>query len=416
MLGVCGLTALHHSLGGLDGIDGLATWTPELSSPSSPLHDLLGHLDLKLPEGVSSWRIEEVFISAWTAFWTLVASVTIVESPRFLLQGKGDVSRGLSSARQIAEWNGLGAELEESLALDPQLEPLALDPQLESLAVHRVCLEDLTVAHSSRPHGNTHHTSPTQSRSYAFHASRETHSSETTILEDAAVTDNTLLSRFTLSPEGRNGTKKLEVLHLTAVLALLQFAWNLDYYTLTFSAGDLSDALLLNLCLLAAVDLPGSAASSRSCDGMGAQRTAALFVGASGCCLLALAALQSGSLTTALGDDHAAYFTALSLLGKTTSTGVFAAVFLLTAERFPVQLRAAALGLGTMFGKLGASVAPSLTAMLPLPLALGLIGATSLGASVATATLPAGRTAAAVNALDTANHKGNKNSDMHSRM
>ena len=160
------------------------------------------------------------------------------------------------------------------------------------------------------------------------------------------------------------------------------------YYALAFSAGALSDHLLLNFVLLGCCDLPGAAIASRALEGDGARATARKMILSAGALLLALAALQANTAAfdaiVGVDEAHAGVATALALLGKTASSGAFTAVYVLTTQLYPTRLAAAGLGCGSMFGKIGAALGPPLSALLPLPLSLALIGSLSLAVAAAT--------------------------------
>lgn len=85
-----------------------------------------------------------------------------------------------------------------------------------------------------------------------------------------------------------------------------------------------------------------------------------------------------------VADAHAGVATALALLGKTASSGAFTAIYVLTTQVYPTRLTAAGLGCGSMFGKIGAALGPPLSALLPLPLSLAIIGSLSLAAGTLT--------------------------------
>ena len=107
--------------------------------------------------------------------------------------------------------------------------------------------------------------------------------------------------------------------------------------------------------------------------------------------LLLAMLLQLQSADTELADPAilATFTTATALLGKTATSGAFNAVFALTSESYPTTLRAAALGCGMVFGKIGAGLAPPLLALLPAPVTMGALGVLLLGAAGASTTLDA---------------------------
>jgi hypothetical protein len=143
---------------------------------------------------------------------------------------------------------------------------------------------------------------------------------------------------------------------------------------------------LLAACpqLLAAADLPGSTAAGLATDRFGAKRAAVAFLAAAGSVLLTLAAYRMSASET----GGAGVTVALSLLGKSLSSGAFTAIFVLFSTLYPVRLRSAALGSGNMFAKMGAAAAPLLTRVLPLPTSLGLAGCLLFASAAAATTLP----------------------------
>jgi hypothetical protein len=108
------------------------------------------------------------------------------------------------------------------------------------------------------------------------------------------------------------------------------------------------------------------------------------FLAAAGSVLLTLAAYRMSASET----GGAGVTVALSLLGKSLSSGAFTAIFVLFSTLYPVRLRSAALGSGNMFAKMGAAAAPLLTRVLPLPTSLGLAGCLLFASAAAATTLP----------------------------
>lgn len=301
-----------------------------------------------------AWRVEQLLFAGWVLSSAALVQALVVESPRYLLSN-GDAEGALDAARAISRWNDVD-----------------LDAALGAAAESESALLPLAVAADACEVFYSDDQGPPAAAELA--AAAEACSPPA---DEAAWAD-----LFSAAPGGLLGT--------TLTLAMLQVAFNVAYYALAFSAGGLSDALLLNFVLLAIADLPGSTVAGRSCDEIGARPTALRFVGASGAALLLLAALgaQEGALSAAVGPEaYAAAATLTSLLGKTASSGAFTAVFCLTSESYPTKLRTVGIGVGTMFGKIGAAVAPPLSALLPLPTSLGIGGCFCLAAAASTLTL-----------------------------
>jgi MFS family permease len=147
----------------------------------------------------------------------------------------------------------------------------------------------------------------------------------------------------------------------------------------------LSDQLLLNFVLLGLVEVPGAALAGVACERIGARRATIAFLSAASATLLALAAVQHSADAAAQSGQAAV---ALALVGKSLSAGVFTTVFLSTSEIYPTELRAGAIGCGMCFGKVGAALAPTLSAALSLPVSLGLTGVSLACAAAAATTLP----------------------------
>eukprot|EP00321_Phaeocystis_globosa_P001639 CAMPEP_0118819702 /NCGR_PEP_ID=MMETSP1162-20130426/7140_1 /TAXON_ID=33656 /ORGANISM="Phaeocystis Sp, Strain CCMP2710" /LENGTH=106 /DNA_ID=CAMNT_0006750011 /DNA_START=9 /DNA_END=329 /DNA_ORIENTATION=+ len=94
--------------------------------------------------------------------------------------------------------------------------------------------------------------------------------------------------------------------------------------------------------------------------------------------------------------------TGLSLAAKTSVSGAYTALTLLTTQAYPPRLRSSGLGLGMMVGKAGAASAPPLTALLPHAVSLLLVGGISIAAAAATLTLPLRGAAAGGDDIDEA--------------
>ena len=180
-----------------------------------------------------------------------------------------------------------------------------------------------------------------------------------------------------------------DILPLTLTFGIMEVAYNMAFYIIVFSAGRLSDQLLLNLVLLAAADLPGSTSAGILCDRVGSKTTAVGFLAGASATLFAFAAFEATIPTSSSADVLLQLVpAALSLLGKSLCSGAFTAIFLLFNENYPVTLRSAALGSGMMFGKMGASCASPLTASFPLAYTLGIAGGALLAGAASATALP----------------------------
>ena len=151
--------------------------------------------------------------------------------------------------------------------------------------------------------------------------------------------------------------------------------------------------LVHDFVLLALADVPGAALAGASCDALGARETAWRFLLASGSLLLVLGLVQAhvaagGPEVRAHHELYVTMTSALSLVGKTAVSGSFGAALLLTSQTYPTKLRTAGLGLGTAIGKVGASAAPPLAALVAPATALGLTGLGLFAAALATSALP----------------------------
>ena len=129
------------------------------------------------------------------------------------------------------------------------------------------------------------------------------------------------------------------------------------------------------------------------CDAVGARPTAVRFVSVSALLLLLLAAVNAhvaagGADVDAHRQLYLGVATCLSLLAKTATSGTFAASLLLTSQSYPPSLRSAGLGLGTSLGKVGATLAPPLAALVEPATALSATSVCLLVAALAAAGLP----------------------------
>ena len=300
------------------------------------------------------WRGEELLLAAWVLLFTGLSQSLLVESPRYLF-ASGRTLDALDAARTIGRTNGV--DLDAALIEDARLAPLRD-------AAYGCYLSEMDEAEGE-----------------------EDGDAEPTPMELACVEPAEAEAKWSdlIAPDG--------LLWTSLALGGMEIAYNLGYYALIFSSGKISDAVLVNIILLAAADIPGAVLSGRSIDNVGAKETAYRFLLSAGSILVLLAALTGlrEMMPPDAGSAAEAVFSGaevtLSLMGKSAATGSFTAIFLLFAELYPTRLRGSALGLGMMFGKAGATAAPLIVANLALSPALGLTGAGLFGAAAVASTL-----------------------------
>lgn len=152
--------------------------------------------------GMSTWRLEQLLLALFVTLCIGATREWVVESPRWLL-ASGDAPRSLASLEAICSWNGVN--LTEALHSDHQLAALAA-------AAHdaKKCIP--TAATSAR--------------------SRWKQATEAPPPPAEATSWGELFSASGM-------------LSQTLGLGALQLSWNIAYYALAFSAGTMSDQLLL---------------------------------------------------------------------------------------------------------------------------------------------------------------------------
>ena len=345
------------------------------------------------------WRAEELLLGGWILTTAVIAQALVVESPRYLF-ASGATLEALDSATTIGRWNGvdLPAQLESDAALRAlrdSAEGCVLVEEgcnlgAEQLAGAAVAGEASKAGKVGKVAGEVGKTG--EIGKVAGEVGKTGEVGKVAGEEEACVAaavacaspmedDVVWTDLFSSVGERRR---------LTLTLGAMEVAYNMAFYVIVFSAGALSDQLLLNLVLLAAVDLPGSALAGSLIDRIGAKPAATTFLAGACALLFALAAYDAADGAALLPLLPPAAVTAgLSLLAKSMCTGAFTAIFLLFTQCYPTKLRSAALGTGNMFGKMGAATAAPLTAGVPLLTSLTIAGGLLGAAAAAAATLPA---------------------------
>merc|ERR1719382_1798632 len=150
-------------------------------------------------------------------------------------------------------------------------------------------------------------------------------------------------------------------------------AASISYYGLSYSAGNLSPNLYLNVILFALMDIVGYSIPGPMVASFGSRLTqAGGFLGTS-LSLLLCAVLPQGTWM-AVG---------CALLGRLCIDVAFSTVFLLIVECFPSHCRAAALGVANVASRLLTFASP-LCAVAPAYLSCGLLSGTCATALAAT--------------------------------
>lgn len=318
------------------------------------------------------WRAEELTLGAWGLLFTAATQLLVTESPGYLL-ASGKTLEGLQAARTIARWNQV--DLDAAISADPMLRSLR---DAASACAFEVESE------WRREDGMMKPMSDGMSNQEKMIAIREDEMMRISAAEVCAEPAEPEVSWSDLFGEDR--------LILTLTFGCMEVAYNMAFYVIVFSAGAISDQVLLNLVLLAAADLPGSTASGLLSDAIGPKRAALVFLSAASCVLLTLVAYQQELLPSISGVASPQLVTAgLSLMGKSMCSGAFTAIFLLFSECYPTKLRSAALGSGMMFGKLGAAAASPLITAFSLTSSLTISGGLLFAAAVGASTLPASK-------------------------
>lgn len=331
--------------------------------------------------GLVGWRAEELVLGAWGFAFAAATHLLISESPLYLL-ASGETLAALDAARTISKWNGV--DLDAALEHDESLAPLCEAAEACELIAEEEQPAEVGEVMGQQAFGTMAVTAATEAVG-AAQSPNGMGADERAALANACAPlaeDYSWTDLFT----GEN-------LPLTLAFGVMEIAYNMAFYIIIFSAGQLSDQLLLNLVLLSAADLPGSTLAGSLSDTLGAKSVAQGCL-AGACVTVALFAGLQGWLSMAPDLPAAASSiagiapAALALLSKSLCSGAFTAIFLLFSECYPVKLRSAALGCGNMFGKVGASCAAPLTAGFPLVTALSIAGGTLAMATAGASTLP----------------------------
>ncbi|XP_076443943.1 organic cation transporter protein-like [Babylonia areolata] len=146
--------------------------------------------------------------------------------------------------------------------------------------------------------------------------------------------------------------------HVFICTVINGFAWFvnvLTYYGLSMTSVNLADDMYLGFTLSALVELPTAPVAFYLVERFGRKRPCAAFHVLAGLSLLASVALPSLA-----GDTRASTIAVvvLSLVGKFAITASFGTLFMYTPEQFPTNLRNASLGVASMAGRVGGTVAP----------------------------------------------------------
>ena len=266
------------------------------------------------------WRIEELSLGAFVLAFAAATQLLVTESPRYLL-ASGETTAAIDSARTMARWNGV--ELDAALESDAELAPLR-----DAADACALLNEECDVSAISGTEGGAD--AAAMGAGSARTGSARTDECAEAASACAVPADDAVrwADLFSLG----NGEGETGYLPLTLTFGCMEVAYNMAFYVIVFSAGAISDNLLLNLVLLAAADLPGSTAAGFFSDSIGAKRTACLFLSAASTALLSLAAytfwVQAGAEPAALSAflPQEVVTIGLSLLGKSMCSGAFTAV------------------------------------------------------------------------------------------
>jgi hypothetical protein len=233
------------------------------------------------------WQVEYLLLASWIGVATVATQQWTVESPVFLA-ANGREAQAAASLRRIAHIDAVPASSVDGVQIDAWIDPEDAD--------------ELTVAAGGVGE----------------------------FFEQAATE---LFS---------------ESLRQQSVTLGLTFAFvNVGYYGITFAAGSLSDALVLNFVLLAACDLPGFALSASLSSAIGRQRLTPIALAAYGALLCALALASETGL-----DEQST--TGLALVAKCSGALVYPLLYLLPVDcGFPARIRGTALGVGLICARLG---------------------------------------------------------------
>ncbi len=129
---------------------------------------------------------------------------------------------------------------------------------------------------------------------------------------------------------------------------------NMAYYGISMGAANLSDDVFLSFLLVSLIEIPSYLLCVLTMDRAGRKP---LFVGS----MLVLGVFLTAAGYIPEGD----FQTVFSLIGKFGAAASFCAVYLYAAELYPSEIRGTALGMCSMFGRIGGIAAPQITIYLP---------------------------------------------------
>lgn len=158
------------------------------------------------------------------------------------------------------------------------------------------------------------------------------------------------------------------------------FCWSacvVGYYGLSYSAGNLSDDLCLNIVLLNLVDVVSYVFAMPVVTTLGGKKTQEWCFAGAGLVLCSLSFAQTGSRWVLVGVLCGRWFINLD----------FVTVFLLLMEHFPTECRSTAFGLANLTSRLAGMAAP-VCALVPAHTTFRCIGSLTAMASIATRALP----------------------------
>lgn len=161
-------------------------------------------------------------------------------------------------------------------------------------------------------------------------------------------------------------------------MALTCMCWtsaSVSFYGLSYSAGELSPDIYLNVLLFALMDIVGSFIPAPMVDLIGVKHTQAVGFAGTSATLLCAAALREGSWA----------MVGCALMGRLCVDIAFSTVFLLIVDCFPSDCRAAALGVANVASRLLTFAAP-LCADAPARVSCAVLGclcAAAVGATLA---------------------------------
>ena len=197
--------------------------------------------------------------------------------------------------------------------------------------------------------------------------------------------------------EGRGGEGALAALFAperrlpTAAISLGFIACTLNWYALGSEADALSFPILLNLCLLAAVDVPGYTLAAWLVDakpfGIGVRGATAGTLAAGGVLSL-LIALNAASTADSAAHQGALFVTLLALGAKLLFATPFQLIYLLPIEYYPARFRATAIGFSLSLGRLASTASPYIAGTLPLELVGAIFAASAFLAAAALGAMP----------------------------